>query len=78
MKPEYCIDCAFHRIIKDPDPYDGFNYDDVAMVCTKLKNKDKNTSSKYLSDHSEFAIISCSERPYQINKAKPREDCPLK
>lgn len=77
MKPKYCIECAFHRIIKDPDPYDGFCYDDVALVCTKVKNEKQNLSSKYMSDRSEYEVVSCSERPYNIGKTTPFKKCPL-
>ena len=34
-----CIDCEFHRVINDPDPNDSFCSDDMAVVCTKMKNE---------------------------------------
>jgi hypothetical protein len=30
-----CIDCPFHSVEDDPDPYDWFCSDDVKVVCKK-------------------------------------------
>lgn len=63
-----CIDCDFHKVINDPDPYDSFCMDDMAVVCTKMKNENQNLNSKYLSDRQEHFIVTTSCRPYNIRK----------
>jgi hypothetical protein len=76
--PEFCTECAFHMVIADPDPSDSFNMDDVAVICRKLPNRSRDLSSKYWADKSEFAITDCGLRPYQVDKVKSPEWCPLK
>tara|TARA_B100000073_G_scaffold254844_1_gene214843 strand:- start:1503 stop:1772 length:270 start_codon:yes stop_codon:yes gene_type:complete len=73
-----CIDCEFHRVINDPDPHDSFCRDDLAVVCTKMKNEKQDNNSIYAADRQEYAIITCSCRPYNIIKESERpESCPL-
>ena len=31
-----CIDCPFHSVESDPDPYDWFCDDDEKVVCNKV------------------------------------------
>jgi len=35
LAPENCLDCAFHKILHDPDPDDWFCDDDMKIHCTK-------------------------------------------
>lgn len=73
-----CIDCEFHRVINDPDPHDSFCRDDVAVICTKIKNDEKDQDSIYASSRQEYAIITCSCRPYNTRKESEKPDfCPL-
>lgn len=67
-KEESCIGCDIHKIINDRDPFDSFNDDDVAVVCTLTINDKKDVNSKYLSDRQEFKCITNSCRPYNIIK----------
>jgi hypothetical protein len=74
-----CIDCPAHNIIADPDPHDSFCYDDVAVVCTKLKkNETTNSESEYMADHQKFKTITVSCRPHRVRKESTTPDwCPL-
>lgn len=74
-----CIDCSFHKVISDPDPYDWFCDDDKAVVCTKTKNDDQNETSEYTSDRQEFKPVATSCRPYRLEvESKIPDWCPLK
>jgi|TARA_Y100000310_G_C20598448_1_gene771731 hypothetical protein len=73
-----CMDCNHHKIIYDPDPEDWFCDDDVAVVCLKVLNKNRNLNSKWESDHSEYKAIACSIRPYNIRRESiVPQWCPL-
>ncbi len=73
-----CIDCPHHSVIRDPDPYDSFCSDDVAVVCTKTKRKGRKPSSRYLADQSPYKLITTSCRPYNTRKECPIPKwCPL-
>lgn len=73
-----CIDCEFHKIINDPDPHDSFCMDDVAVVCTKMKNTKQDKDSIYAASRQEYAIITCACRPYRIRKESEKpKSCPL-
>ncbi len=73
-----CLDCPFHKVISDPDPNDWFCDDDQAVVCTKSKNKNQDTSSKYVSDRQEFKCVTSSCRPYKLEKESNIPSwCPL-
>lgn len=63
-----CTECDSHLIIKDPDPYDWFCDDDVAVVCKLSPNPKKNEKSEYLSDRSDFRSVASSCRPYNVKK----------
>lgn len=64
---ENCIDCPHHEIIIDPDPYDSFCSDDIAVLCSR---KDNFTSSKSYATGKLYdkkpITISC--RPYNKRK----------
>lgn len=73
-----CIECVNHRVINDPDPHDWFCDDDMAVVCSITKNDKRDAKSEYASDKSEFKVIACSVRPYNLTKeSKIPEWCPL-
>ncbi len=72
-----CIDCNKHSIISDRDPDDWFCDDDIAVVCSLVKNPSRDLESKYLSDHSKFKSITVGCRPYNVRrKAKIPRWCP--
>lgn len=76
-QPKNCLDCAFHKVIPDPDPFDWFNDDDQAVVCTKKKQK-KDLESKYRADQQEFKTVTVSSRPYKLRKeSETPKWCPL-
>lgn len=82
MKNKYthCVDCEFHKVIPDPDLTDSFNYDDVAVVCTKSKNEKQNTNDeRHVANRQEFKMITVLCRPYQTRKETEVPDwCPDK
>ncbi len=73
----YCENCIHSKVIPDPDPTDSFNYDDVAICCSLLK-QEKNKESKYCADRQELKTIEVSLRPYQVKKIFSLFECPLK
>ncbi len=68
MKDKTCIECKSHEVINDPDPNDWFCDDDVAVVCTLVKNPKQNPNSKYSADHSFYRCVQVGIRPYRISK----------
>lgn len=71
---ESCMDCPNHRVISDPDPYDWFCDDDVAVVCTK-KEKSKDT----IPNGQPFKVITQACRPYNTRRETNIPDwCPLR
>lgn len=74
--PNYCIECAFHKIVNDRDPHDWFNDDDEALLCTKLE-PDKR-SVLYAGGKLPHRMISGSLRPYETPKVIPPAYCPIK
>lgn len=53
-KIKCCMDCSYHKVLPDPDPYDWFNDDDVKVKCT-LSRKEK-----------PFITVAC--RPYNTRR----------
>lgn len=73
-----CLECPFHKIIPDPDPYDDFCDDDQAIVCLKTPNDRQKPDSLYSADHSEFKPVTVSCRPYNLKHESDTPDwCPL-
>ncbi len=73
-----CIDCPYHEVIDDPDSTDWFNYDDVAVVCTKTKNREQKQNSDSVAERQGFRIITQMCRPYQTRaESKTPSWCPL-
>jgi hypothetical protein len=68
MMPDTCIKCNSHEIISDPDPFDWFCDDDVAVVCKKVKNPKRDLKSKYTASKSEFRAVVVGCRPYKLEK----------
>jgi len=62
---ETCLDCPFHKIIDDPDPWDSWCRDDVAIVCTRKSNPNRKENSIHASVRSEYDSIAVSCRPFQ-------------
>ena len=60
-----CIECPHHKVVNDPDPYDSFCMDDVAVLCTLAPNSKE---SKRYSDNALFPFkpVAVSCRPYRI------------
>lgn len=63
-----CKDCKHHAVIPDPDPHDWFCDDDVAVICTLVKNPNPDRSSLYHSDSQEYSCVTTSCRPYNTRK----------
>ena len=63
-----CLDCPFHKVINDSDPYDWFNQDDEAIICLKTKNPNKDLTSPHAADRSEYRHITVACRPYNLEK----------
>ena len=77
IKVKSCVSCKSHKIIADPDPSDWFCDDDVALVCTLVKNRNRKSKSRYLADKNEFKSVMVSMRPYMVEKETPIPDwCP--
>lgn len=76
-----CIDCPNHKIIADPDPYDWFCDDDVAVICLLTsRNHRHDPNSRYQAtsqNDNSCATVSC--RPYNVSKetTPPPLWCPL-
>jgi len=71
-----CLDCPSHKVIADPDPYDSFCSDDVAVICT-LMTQTPDNFPKYYSDAQEFKCVTISCRPYNKRKESETPDwCP--
>jgi hypothetical protein len=75
---ESCLDCKYHKIIRDPHPVDSFNYDDVAIICTEKENESIDLTSSYMSDRQKFKCITVSCRPHQTKQESNKPSwCPL-
>lgn len=73
-----CLDCAYHRIIADPDQEDWFCADDQAVVCTKAPNPTQDKASKFKAHHSPFRLITEACRPHHVCRESDRPNwCPL-
>ncbi len=72
-----CVDCPAHQIIKDPDPTDWFNDDDVAVVCTETEHANRNPGSRYHADRSPHRPVAVGCRPfYAEREAQVPKWCP--
>ena len=80
---KYCIQCQFHKRVADPDPDDWFNDDDEALLCTHPGcpvNDYTDLQREYYKKRGWIGkgrVITCAERPYNINKEKIPSYCPL-
>lgn len=45
LKITNCMDCPYHAVLRDPDPYDWFCDDDEKVVCRKTKSERVITSA---------------------------------
>lgn len=73
-----CLECAYHQVIPDPEPDDWFCADDMAVVCTKSTNPERNVASKWKSHHSPFRSVVNSCRPHHLHAEAVRPGwCPL-
>jgi len=75
-----CISCPYHKVIKDPDPDDWFNDDDMAVVCTKLPNDEigKYRSPAYFIGQN-YKVVSSALRPPELSNFNWIPDfCPQK
>jgi hypothetical protein len=80
MKVKTCINtkCPHHKVILDPDPYDWFCDDDVAVVCTLARKRKVKPNSLHASERQPFKIVTCACRPYmaKVESVIPKW-CPL-
>lgn len=73
-----CIDCKNHKIISDPDPYDYFCTDDVAVICTATLNENIKRDTLYMADRSENKPVAVSCRPHHTRQESITPKwCPL-
>ena len=78
MSYENCMNCPDHLVVPDPDPSDGFEDDDVAVVCT-LSKRPIREGTDYAVDRQPFRSITVGCRPYNTRKECACPDwCPLK
>lgn len=71
-----CIECPFHKVVPDPDPYDSFNVNDEAIVCQK-STKIPAKEPKYNVDRYPFQSVDVGLRPYQTKNVTPPSWCPV-
>lgn len=71
-----CIDCPFHKVVEDPDPYDSWNSDDEALVCTKVR-REPDPKSRYQVDRLPYKPIDVGLRPYQKKNVDVPDWCPI-
>jgi hypothetical protein len=63
-----CLDCPFHKVLRDPDPHDWFCDDDEKTICTKVINPKT----------GQHKVVTSGNRPYQTRKESMVPDwCPL-
>jgi hypothetical protein len=62
-----CLECPNHKVIRDPDPDDWFNDDDMAVICLK-ERQTPDPKSRYVSDSQPYRCITKSCRPYNLDK----------
>lgn len=78
-----CLDCNFHKIIEDPDPYEEINNgfkikSDIAVVCAKEKNKNKMSDAIWNHARNDYRIITCCCKPVDIREeSETPKWCPL-
>lgn len=62
-----CTDCPFHEVVADPDPYDSFCSDDLAVLCTRSPNT--TGSRHHAAALGPFAHrpVTTSCRPYKLD-----------
>ncbi len=58
-----CTQCPHHSVIRDPDPFDSFCSDDVAVVCTKTPH-DYSNRKEWWWKENKFRAITSGCRPY--------------
>lgn len=75
---ESCIDCPFHKILPDPDPYDSFNADDEAVICLKSQKEPQTIGWGNYSGGEPMITVAC--RPYNLrNETTPVPNwCPIR
>lgn len=76
-----CLKCDFCKIVPDPDKYDSFNFDDLAVYCTNPNNNmekehtdpDKrnrlmeNQRIRYYVNDKHWTFICGAMRPYEVD-----------
>lgn len=60
-----CLDCPYHKEIRDPGSDDSFDMVDTSILCTKMPEV-KPTDWKW--KHFGFKYVSASERPWRHRK----------
>jgi hypothetical protein len=78
--PTNCVDCKYHRIVKDPDPDDWFCDDDVAVVCSHpdTPRKSAKPESRYEADRQTLKTVTVGCRPYRTrSECATPQWCPL-
>lgn len=72
-----CYECPHHKIYNDPDPYDSFCDDDIAVKCELCKGEPKKGLMGEYRMGKPMITVAC--RPYNIKKecAGIPDWCPL-
>jgi hypothetical protein len=73
-----CVDCPFHKVIHDPDPFDWFRDNDMAIVCEKMPNRERRPTSPYASDQSAHRVVASGIDFNLRAEGKSPKWCPLK
>ncbi len=77
VKIKSCLECDDHQVINDMDPNDWFCDDDMAVICRLTSNLKPEPKSKWISNRSKFKVVTCSCRPYNLEKeSKVPNWCP--
>jgi hypothetical protein len=74
-----CVQCPHHEIIGDPDPYDSFCSDDMAVICKKTTSNPRyDENSEYAANRQNHRCVTVSCRPYRvIDESAIPNWCPL-
>lgn len=77
-----CLKCDWGTIVPDPDPYDSFNDDDLAVYCTNPNNNmelecrdesrrkrlmEMSPRIRYYVNDKHWTFICGAMRPYEVD-----------
>lgn len=76
-----CLKCDFCKVVPDPDPYDSFNFDDLAVYCINPNNNMErecpdinrrirlmeNERIRHYVNDKHWTFICGTMRPYEVD-----------